>query len=112
MTVREMYRVEEGLPKVSKALRVKLAYDAPDLKAKIASVSALAMKYPGELPVVFTLACKDGTEIDLSLKAAPKVALTLAFLSELAKIVPQNETDYSPSREMRLAPPEPRPWEQ
>ena len=112
LTVREIYRVEDALPKISKALRIALPYAAPDLKEKIRQIVDVAAKYPGHLPLAFTLVYGNGVEVDLALKTAPKVAVTLAFLSELAKLVPQSETHYNPSGETRLAPPEPRPWEQ
>ena len=111
LTVREIHRLEDALPKISKALRIALPYAAPDLKERIQGVLDLAARHPGSLPLAFTLVYGNGVEVDLSLKSAPTVAVSLAFLSELAKIVPQSETYYDPSGEMRLTPPEPRPWE-
>ncbi len=111
LTVREIHRLEDALPKISKALRIALPYAAPDLKERIQGILDLAARHPGSLPLAFTLVYGNGVEVDLSLKSAPTVAVSLAFLSELAKIVPQSETYYDPSGEMRLTPPEPRPWE-
>ena len=109
ITVREIYRVEEALPHISKALRVALAYTDPDLKAKAKAIMSLAAKYPGKLPLAFTLRYENGVEVDLAMKVPVKVAPTLAFLAELGKIVPQKETDFAPSNSMRIVPPPPRP---
>lgn len=112
ITVREVLPLEEALPKVSKVLRIRLDYADPDLKGKIRQIQSVAAKYPGALPIAFTLAYANGVEVDLGLKVPIKVAATLAFLAELGKIVSQKDLDFAPSNLMRITPPEPRPWEQ
>ena len=109
-TVREAYPLEDALPMVSAALRVSLKQDDPDLREKVGRIRDIVLKNSGKLPVVAAIRYPDGrvAEIDLGIR----VAGTIAFFSELAKVVPQSDISFNPSDKVYLAPREPRPWEQ
>ena len=70
-----------------------------------------AMMVAGMLPVAVTLEYGNGTTVDLDLGPTARVACAIGFLSELAKVAPQNDTGYAPEDKTTLAPPEPKPWE-
>jgi hypothetical protein len=40
-----------------------------------------------------------------------RVSASIGFLSELAKTVPQTDTEFRPEDKIYLAPPERKPWE-
>ena len=110
-TVKEAYPLEEAMPLLSKGLRVRLAYDDPALREKVDGVRAAIQKNPGQLPVLLELRYPDGQLVEIDLGANLRVAASMAFLSELGKIVPQADTSFCPADKVYLAPPEPKPWE-
>ena len=93
-TVKEAYPLEDAMPLLSKGLRVKLRYDAPDLKGRIEALRTVILKNPGALPVFLDLAYPDGRVVSVDLGAGFRVAVTLAFLSELDKTVPASEATF------------------
>ena len=109
-TVREVYPVGEALEKLSDGLRIRLEYADPELKRKVAAVRDLAARHPGGLGVFLELAYPGGTTVEVDLGEDARVSVTMAFLSELAKLVPQADTSFRPSAQIYLAPPKPKPW--
>ncbi|MBR1920781.1 MAG: DNA polymerase III subunit alpha [Kiritimatiellae bacterium] len=110
-TVREAHPIAAALVGLSTGLRVRLRYDDPDLAKKATDIRATAEKSPGALPVYLVVARDDGTQVEIDLGPAARVAVTIEFLSQLAKIVPQADTSFAPSDKVYLDPPEPKPWE-
>lgn len=109
--VREAYPLESAMPMVSKGLKVKMRYDDPELKSKMERLGEAARKNPGMLPVAVSFEYGDGTVVDVDLGPLGRVACSIGFLSELAKVAPQSDTGFSPEDKTTLAPPEPKPWE-
>ena len=110
-TVKEAYPLEDALPLLSSGLRIKMQYTDPEIKAKVNSIRDSIRHNPGKLPVFIELHYPTGKVLDVNLGNEFKVAISMAFLSELAKIVPQTDTSFRPSDKIYLAPPKPRPWE-
>jgi len=107
-TLKEAYPLEEALPKISKGLRIKLQYADPQLKAKVNAIRESIAKNPGKLPVVIELHYPNGRVLDVDLGPGFHVGVTLSFLSELDKIVPQSDTSFRPTDEIYLEPREPK----
>ena len=78
---------------------------------KVERVREVVRGSPGKLPVVIELACPGGRTAKLDLGDGARVAVTVSFLSELEKILPQSDVSFHPSDKVYLAPREPRPWE-
>ena len=57
------------------------------------------------------MACPGGRVVEVSLGNEACVAVTVSFLSELGKIVPQSDVSFRPADKVYLAPPERKPWE-
>ena len=110
-TVREAYLLEDALPLLSDGLRIRLRYDDPEAKAKAERIRDAIGRSPGKLPVVLEMHCPDGRVVEVALGTALNVAVTVSFLSELGKIVPQSDVSFRPSDKVYLAPPERKPWE-
>ena len=110
-TVKEAYPIEEALPLVSSGLRIRMMYVDPKIREKVNAIRAAIKKSPGKMPVVIVLHYPSGRILDVDLGADYRVSISIAFLSELAKIVPMGETTLNPSSKVYLAPQEPRPWE-
>ena len=70
------------------------------------------MKSPGRLPVLLVVVHPDGTQVEVDLGPFAHVAVSVGFLSELAKIVPQADTSFRPNDKVYLDPPARKPWEQ
>ncbi|MBQ3289369.1 MAG: DNA polymerase III subunit alpha [Kiritimatiellae bacterium] len=111
-TVREAYVLEDAMPMLSKGMRIRLRYDDPDVRAKAERIRDAIRRSPGRLPVVLEMACPGGKVVDIDLGSGLGVAVTVSFLSELGKIVPQSDVSFGPSDKVYLAPREPKPWEQ
>ena len=110
-TVREAYLLEDALPLLSDGMHIRLSQSDPEILSKVARVREVAGGSPGRLPVVIDLACPGGKTARVSLGDGCRVAVTVAFLSELEKILPQSDVSFHPSDKVYLAPREPRPWE-
>jgi len=110
-TVKEAYPLEKALPLLSKGLRITMQYEDPDIKTKVNGIRAAIRKNPGTLPVVIELHYPSGRILDVDLGAEFRVAGSIAFLSELSKIVPQTDTSFRPTDKIYLAERERRPWE-
>ena len=110
-TVKEAYPLEDAMPLLSKGLRLKMRYDAPDLKRKVAAIRTVILKNPGTLPVFIELHYPDGRVLDIDLGPQFRVAVNLAFLSELDKIVSPAEATFKIDARMSLEVREPPPWE-
>ena len=110
-SVREAYPLEDALPLLSDGMRVLVQQDDPSLREKVVRIRDAVMKNPGKLPVIIVLRYPDGRSVEIDLGPTARVAGTIAFFSELAKIVPQSNLSFRPSDKVYLAPKEPRPWE-
>lgn len=107
--VKEAYPLEDAMPVVSRGLALKLRYSDADLLEKVARLKSAIQKNPGRLPVKLAIVYDDGQIVSVDLGQLNRVACTIDFLSELAKIVHQNDTTFSPEDKTTLAPPpEPR----
>ena len=109
-TVREAYPLEDALPQLSKGLGIRLRHDDPELKERAKKIQAVIAKNPGNYPVHLDLVWSDNATVTVNLGANCRVAPTLAFFSELAKVVSQSDTAFGCSDKVYLAPPE-RKWE-
>ncbi len=89
-----------------------LTLSAPGLADKAVRIRQAVVKSPGRLPVFLEIVNPDGTQVEVDLGQAARVAVSVGFLSELAKIVPQADTSFRPSDKVYLDPPERKPWEQ
>ena len=110
-SVKEVYPLADALPLVSKALRIRMHYEDPEIKAKVGTIRDAITRSPGSLPVLIELVYPTGRILDVDLGAAYHVGVTLSFLSELEKVVPQSDVSFRPNELMTLAPKEPKPWE-
>ena len=110
-SVKEVFPLESALPTIVKRVKVKLRYDDPELATKLSKLGDIARKNPGKLPIVADLFYPDGTLVTVDLGPLCHVSVNISFLSELAKVVPQSDTEYHPEDSVQLAPPEPKPWE-
>jgi DNA polymerase III subunit alpha len=108
-TVREAYPLETILPRLASALNIHVRSDDPNLLSKIRSLKTLIEKNPGELPVHLNLVWPDATTVLIDLEHGLRVNITLTFLSELAKIVPQADTSYPCNQTIYFEQPE-RKW--
>ena len=103
LQIKEAYPLEVALPMATKSLTLKLRYDDPELCDKIGRLNAAANKNHGKLPLHVELICDDGTLVEIDLGPLGRVGCTIDFLSELAKIVPQSDTSFSPESKISLA---------
>ena len=110
-TIKEAYPIQEALPLISNALRLKISRNDKDAIDKVERIKALASRFPGNLPLHIDIAFDDGSLASVDLGPTCKAAINLGFLSELAKILPQSDTTFTPNDKIYLAPPPPRPWE-
>jgi DNA-directed DNA polymerase III PolC len=110
-TVREAYLAEDALPMISKALRIRIGRDDPQLIETMRAVGEAAARSPGSLPTVVELKYADGKVVEIDMGESMRIAPTVAFLSELAKTVKQSDTSFSPEGKIYLEPPRPKPWE-
>lgn len=110
-SVREVYPLGDVLSLVSKGLRVRMRYEDPDIKAKVNSIRASALRNPGKLPILVELHYPNGRILDVDLGPTYRVDTTLSFLSELEKIVPQSEISFRPDERTTLIERDSKPWE-
>ena len=110
-TIKEAYPIETAMPLLSDGLTVRLRHDDERVKEKALALRDLALRNPGELALSIDLHFKDGATARISLGDTCKIAPSVAFLSELAKITPLADTAFFPSDKVYLSPPPPRPWE-
>ena len=94
LTVREAYPLEAVLPRFATALHLRLKHDDPNLAAHVRALQPILTKSPGDLPVHIDLVWPDSTIVTLDLGRKNRVAITLGFLSELTKIIPQGDMAY------------------
>ena len=111
-TVREARSLSEALTVISKGLKIRLKYDDPDCGEKMIRIREAVMKNRGTLPVYLEIFMPGGEQVEVDLGPAARVAVTVSFLSELSKIVPQSDTAFTPNESVYLDPPERKPWEQ
>ncbi|MBO6168324.1 MAG: DNA polymerase III subunit alpha [Kiritimatiellae bacterium] len=110
-TIKEAYAIEDALPLVSKGLEIRIPRDAENAKERIRAISDIVMKHPGKLPVAIVVDFGDKRRAVIDLGPSCHVAPTVNFLSDLAKVVTQSDTAYSPAPKIYFAPPPARPWE-
>ena len=111
-TVKEAYPLADALPLLSRGLRIKMQYEDPEIRAKVNRIREAITKSPGRLPVIIELHYPSGKVLDVDLGEQYRVAASMTFLSELSKVVPQQDTSFRPSDKVYLVEREPRPWEQ
>ena len=92
-------------------MRIRLKQDDPALDEKIVQLRTTICANPGKLPVILELHYPNGGMAEVNLGDSYRVGVGIAFLSELAKIVPQSDTFFAPDEKIYLAPPERKPWE-
>lgn len=109
-TVREAYPLEDALPQISKALRIRLRQDDPHLLEQVNKIRSVIEKNPGGFPVCLDLVWPNGTGVAINLGATRHITPSLSFFSELAKVVPLGDTTFGCSDKIYLAPAE-RKWE-
>ena len=109
ITVREAYVLADAMPIVSKGVHVALNLADPEIKAKAARISEVAVANPGTLPVFLDMRHPGGKTVEVCLDL--QVACTVSFLSALGKVVPLGEVSFRPDSRTDLAPKESRPWE-
>ena len=109
-SLKEAYPLEDALPLISKGLRIKMQYDDPEIKRKVEDIRGSILKSPGRLPVIIELHYPSGRVLDVDLGEKYRVAVTLQFLSELEKVVPQSDTSFRPDDKIYLAQPELGGW--
>ena len=102
--VKEAYPLEDALPVVSKGLFLKLRHSDPKLFEKVTRLKSAAQKNPGRLPVKMYLVFDNGAAVLIDLGLQNRVACTIDFLSELAKVVPQSDTTFAPEDKTTLVP--------
>jgi hypothetical protein len=78
---------------------------------KVESIRAISAKNAGNFPVLIHLAYPGGSVAEIDLGPMCRVSASIGFLSELAKTVPQTDTEFRPEDKIYLAPPERKPWE-
>ncbi len=110
-SVREVYPLGTALPLISKAMRLRLRYEDDAIKAKVEAIREAIARSPGPLPVLVELAYPSGRIVDVDLGPEFHVGVTLSFLSELEKVVPQTDVSFQPNELVTLTPKEPKPWE-
>ena len=110
-SVKEVFPLTEALPAVSEGIRIKMEYADPEIREKVNRIRDAISKSPGDLPVVIELRYPSGKVLYVDLGPGFHVAVSLGFLSELDKVVPQSATTFRPDTKMSLAPREPKPWE-
>jgi len=57
------------------------------------------------------VAYADGTTVEIDLGPTAHAAVSMTFLSELAKVVKQSDQLFGCADKVYLAPPERKPWE-
>lgn len=105
-TLKEAYPLSAILPQVSKSLKIKMKYEDDALGEKVSKIYDIAQKHKGSLPVAIELHYTDGTVVDIDLGPLSRVDCNMEFLAEIAKIVPQGDTTFSPCEKIYFAPPE------
>ena len=110
-SVKEAYPLEDALPVISKGLRIKMRYEDPEIREKVNRIRDAIQKSPGSLPVLIELHYPSGKVLDVDLGPGFRVATTVGFFSELAKVVPQSDFSFRPDGQLTLAPRERKPWE-
>ena len=105
-TLKEAYPLSAILPQVSKGLKIKMKYEDDALGEKVSKIYDIAQKHKGSLPVAIELHYTDGTVVDIDLGPLSRVDCNMEFLAEIAKVVPQGDTTFSPCEKIYFAPPE------
>ncbi len=104
-SVREVYPLEDAMQYISDGLKIRLHYDDDACAAKPKGVGEIAQRNPGRLPVMVEIVYPDGTAVVVDLGPSCLAAVNVALLSELAKIVPQSDTECHPKDLITLASP-------
>ena len=110
-TVREARPLSDALAVISKGLKIRLKYDDPDCGEKMIRIREIAVRNRGALPVYIEVVMPEGDQVEVDLGPAARVTVSVSFLSELSKVVPQSDTAFSPGDAVYLDPPERKPWE-
>lgn len=105
-TLKEAYPLSAILPQVSNGLKIKMKYEDDALGEKVSKIYDIAQKHKGALAVAIELHYADGTVVDIDLGSLSRVDCNMEFLAEIAKIVPQGDTTFSPCEKIYFAPAE------
>ena len=109
--MREARSLSDALTVISKGLKIRLKYDDPDCGEKMIRIREAVVRNRGALPVYIEVVMPHGDQVEVDLGPTARVAVSVSFLSELSKIVPQSDTAFSPNDAVYLDPPERKPWE-
>ena len=103
-SVKEAYPAEEAMPLISKALHVRIDSADPAAEARTKGVVDVVMRHPGALPMQADVAFGGGRIAEVEFGQAHRVAVTVGFLSELAKAVPLGDVSSSPDDRIYFEP--------
>lgn len=96
-TVKEAYPLDDALCRLSKGMRIRLRHDDERLMERFRAIRSAVSKSPGRLPVFIELLYANGDTVEIDLGALARVAVTVSFLSEISKTVPQSDIAFCPS---------------
>ena len=103
-SVKEAYPAEEAMPLISKSLHVRIDSSDPAAEARTKGVVDVVMRHPGALPMQADVAFGGGRIAEVEFGQAHRVAVTVGFLSELAKAVPLGDVSSSPDDRIYFEP--------
>lgn len=108
---KEIYPLDRAMEMLSKGMRIKMLYTDPEIRDKVNKIRDGILRSPGKLPVIIELHYPDGHILDVDLGEHYRVALSLGFLSEVGKIVPQTDISFRPEPRIYLAERQAKPWD-
>ena len=107
-TVKEVYPIEAAVPLLSKAFHVRIKHDDEAFEEKVRALADASGRAKGTYPVFVDAVFADGTIAEIDLGPHCRTQCTMDFLAEVAKIVPQSDTSFSPNDKLLLSPQEER----
>ena len=107
-SVKEIYPIEAAVPLLSKALHVRIKCEDASFQEKVRALADAAGRAKGTYPVFVDAVFADGAVAEIDLGPNCRTQCTMDFLAEVAKIVPQSDTSFSPNDKLMLSPPEER----
>jgi hypothetical protein len=96
-TVKEAYPLDVALGKLSNGMRIRLRHEDERMMERFRSIQQAISRSPGQLPVFLEIVYANGDTVEVDLGPLARVSVTVSFLSELSKIVPQSDTAFCPS---------------
>ena len=107
-TVKEIYPIEMAVPLLSKALHIRVKHEDEAFQGKVRALADAAGRMQGTYPVFVDAVFADGTVAEIDLGPHCRTQCTMDFLAEVAKVVPQSDTSFSPNDKILLSPQEER----